>query len=68
MVGGQVCGFEENAVVIPVGIRPKPIVFDPFWVEEVTHYLLDTAATLHALLSNCPPTIQTAISLGLPYR
>ncbi|KAI4456742.1 hypothetical protein MML48_8g00002497 [Holotrichia oblita] len=68
MVGGQICGFEQNSVVIPIGIRSKPSVFDPYWLEEVVTYLLDTAATLNSLLSYCPPAIESAFSLGLAYR
>lgn len=68
MVGGQICGFEDNSIMIPIGIRPRPSTFDPYWLEEIVTYLLDTATTLNSLLSNCTPSVESAFSLGLPYR
>ncbi|XP_022916248.2 activating signal cointegrator 1 complex subunit 2 [Onthophagus taurus] len=68
MIGGYICGFEENSVKIPIGIRPKPAKFDPQWVEEVTIYLLDTSASLNAFLSSCNNALNVALEMGIPYR
>ncbi|KRT81935.1 hypothetical protein AMK59_5834 [Oryctes borbonicus] len=68
MIGGQICGFQTNSVIIPIGIRSRPSIFDPYWLEEVATFLLDTAATLNALMSFCSPSVESAYSLGLPYR
>ncbi|GJQ72174.1 hypothetical protein Trydic_g3266 [Trypoxylus dichotomus] len=68
MVGGQICGFKPDSIVIPIGIRSRPPMFDPYWLEEVVTFVLDTAAALNAILSSCLPSIESAFSLGLPYR
>lgn len=68
MVGGQICGFEENASIVPFAIRPKPSKFDPYWVEETVTYLLDTAASLNAFLSNCKTAVGMGLNMGIPYR
>lgn len=68
MVGGQVCGFEDNATIVPFNITSKPVKFDPFWIEEVVSYIFDTAASLNAFLSCCNPATQMALSMGIPFR
>lgn len=68
MIGGHLCGFEEGAKIVPVGVRPKPDYFDPYWIEEVVAYLLDTFASLHLFLPHFKPVIEQALDAGLPHR
>lgn len=68
MIGGHICGFEKGAKVVPIGIRPKPDYFDPYWIEEVVTYLLDTFASLHSSLPLLKPLIEHALDAGLPHR
>lgn len=68
MVGGYVCGFEENSKIIPIGIRTKPQGFDPYWIDEVVTYILDMASILSAFLSNYKPALELASKTGLPFR
>lgn len=68
IIGGQICGFENNVKVIPNYIRKKPTNFDPYWIEEATSYLVDTAINMNAFLSVCKPAVQIALNLGIPFR
>lgn len=68
MVGGHVCGFEDNSTIIPFNIRPKPERFDPTWFEEVTSYMLDVAVSLNAFFTHCKPAVELALAMGVPYR
>lgn len=69
-LGGKICGFEGNPEPVDcIGIAPKPKGgFDPYWIDEIVSYLLDTAANLNGILSFCPDLIPIALNKGLPFR
>ncbi|EFA08000.1 activating signal cointegrator 1 complex subunit 2 [Tribolium castaneum] len=68
MIGGHVCGFEPDAVIIPIAVEEKPPVFNLAWVFSVVDYLLNTISSLHMLLKFHKPAINVALSKGIPYR
>lgn len=68
MIGGHVCGFEPDAVIVPIAIDEKPAVFNEIWVYSVVDYLFNTICTLHMLLKFHKPSISVAVSKGIPYR
>ncbi|XP_044253366.1 activating signal cointegrator 1 complex subunit 2 [Tribolium madens] len=68
MIGGHVCGFEPDAVIIPIAVEEKPPVFNLAWVFSVVDYLLNTISSLRMLLKFYKPAINVALSKGIPYR
>lgn len=68
MIGGHVCGFSENAVVVPISIKPRPPVFDLSWIYSVVNYLLNTISLLNSLLQFHKPAIDMCFNNDLPYR
>lgn len=68
MIGGHVCGFRENAVVVPIAITPRPPVFNLSWVYSVVNYLLNTMSLLRTLLEFYKPAMELCIQKDLPFR
>lgn len=68
MIGGHVCGFDEDAVVVPVSIKERPKVFSLSWVYSVVNYLLNTLALLNTLLQFYKPAVEICLDKKLPYR
>lgn len=68
MLGGHICGFHEDAVVVPLSIEPKPAVFSLSWVYSVVNYLLNTVSLLNSLLQFHKPAVEMCFNHELPYR
>lgn len=68
MIGGHVCGFEPDAVIVPIAIDDRPKVFNLSWVYSVVNYLLNTVTSLHVLLKYHTPSIESALAIKIPYR
>lgn len=68
MIGGHVCGFESDAVIVPIAVEPKPLVFNIHWVSSVVNYLLNTISSVNMLLRFYKPATKKALDKGLPYR
>ncbi|KAJ8916873.1 hypothetical protein NQ315_005880 [Exocentrus adspersus] len=68
MIGGHVCGFDDNAVRVPISIKERPKVFNLAWIYSVVNYLLNTLALLNTLLQFYKPAIEICLNKGLPYR
>ncbi|XP_056634151.1 activating signal cointegrator 1 complex subunit 2 [Diorhabda sublineata] len=68
MIGGHVCGFRENAVVVPIAVSPRPSIFNLTWVYSVVSYLLNTMSLLHTLLEYYKPAMELCIKKDLPFR
>lgn len=68
MIGGHVCGFDSDAVIVPISIDKRPAVFSLKWIYSVVNYLLNTIYTLNILLQFYKPSIEYALENNLPYR
>ncbi|CAH0564260.1 unnamed protein product [Brassicogethes aeneus] len=68
MIGGNICGFDKDAVVVPLSIEKRPAIFSLSWVYSVVNYLLYTISTVNVLFEFYKPSIEMALNLDLPYR
>ncbi|CAG9812776.1 unnamed protein product [Phaedon cochleariae] len=68
MIGGHVCGFAKDAVIVPIAIPPRPLVFNLSWVYSVVNYLLNTVSLLNTLLQFYKPSIEMCLNKELPFR
>lgn len=68
MIEGHVCGFHEDAVVVPLSIEPKPAIFSLSWIYSVVNYLANTVLLLNSLLQFHKPAVEMGFHHNLPYR
>ncbi|XP_074032009.1 activating signal cointegrator 1 complex subunit 2 [Leptinotarsa decemlineata] len=68
MIGGHVCGFAKDAVIVPISIKPRPALFDLSWIYSVVNYLLNTLALLNTLFEFYKPSIEMSLNKELPFR
>ncbi|KAG5888952.1 hypothetical protein JTB14_012211 [Gonioctena quinquepunctata] len=68
MIGGHVCGFANEAVIVPIAIKPRPALFNLSWIYSVVNYLLNTVSLLNTLLQFYKPSIEMCLNKELPFR
>lgn len=68
MIGGYVCGFDEDAVIVPISIERRPPVFNMEWIYSVVNYLLNSISLLNVVLQFYKPSVEIALEKQLPFR
>lgn len=68
MIGGHVCGFHKEAVIVPISIEPRPAVFNLSWFYSVVNYLLNTVSLLNSLLQFHKPAVEMCLNNDLAFR
>ncbi|CAH1966346.1 unnamed protein product [Acanthoscelides obtectus] len=67
-INGHLCGFQKDALIVPISLKPRPAVFNLEWVYSVVNYLLNTMYFLNVMLEFYKPSIEMCLEKDLPFR